>query len=112
VLGAMYSLKVSDMMKKLLAILLVMVTLVTGCSRVTETPTSLNHESIVKAFFEAANSSDIEKCLGFLSDDITVRQDPPGVTIKGRGQYETILKEATILHRQHTIITPLQSRRR
>ena len=93
-------------MKKLLAILLVIVTLAAGCSRAAETTAPVQPESIVKAFFEASNSGDVEKCLGLLSDDVTVCQDPPGVTIQGKTRYETVLRESTRLHRQHSIATP------
>ena len=93
-------------MKKILAILLVAATLLAGCSRVAETPTPLNPEAIAKTFFEASDSGNVESCLSLLSDDVIVSQDPPGVKIEGKSQYEAALKEAALLHRKHSVILP------
>ena len=65
-------------MKKVLAVLMVAVTLLAGCSRVAET-TPLNAEAIAKAFIETSDSGDIERCLSLLSDDVVFSQNPPGV---------------------------------
>lgn len=92
-------------MKKILAILLVAVTLLAGCSRVAETPTSMNPEAIAKTFFEASNSGDIERCLSLLSDDVVFSQDPPGVEM-GKAQYEAALRETAKSHRKHSVILP------
>lgn len=104
--AVIHSLKSGDVMKKFLAILLVMVVLVAGCSRAPEAPAPVNPESIAEAFFKASNSGDVEKCLGLIADDIIVNQDPPGVTTQGKTQYEIVLKESTRLHRQYSITTP------
>jgi len=93
------------MMKKILAILLVAVTLLVGCSRVAETPTPMNPEAIAKTFFEASNSGDIERCLSLLSYDVVFSQDPPGV-VMGKAQYELALRETAKSHRKHSVTTP------
>jgi len=92
-------------MKKILAILLVAVTLLVGCSRVAETPTPMNLEAIAKTFFEASDSGDIERCLSLLSDDVAFSQDPPGVEM-GKAQYEAALRETAKSHRKHSVTIP------
>jgi N-acyl-D-amino-acid deacylase len=94
-----------QMMKKVLAVLMVAVTLLAGCSRVAETSTPLNPEAIAKTFFEASDSGDIERCLSLLSYDVVFSQDPPGVEM-GKAQYEAALREAAPLHRKHSVILP------
>jgi CubicO group peptidase (beta-lactamase class C family) len=91
--------------KKVLAVLIVAVTLLAGCIRVAETTASMNPEDIAKTFFEASNSGDIERCFSLLSDDVVFSQDPPGVEM-GKTQYEAALRETAPLHREHSVILP------
>ena len=92
-------------MTKILAILLVAVTLLVGCSRVAEAPTPMNPEAIAKTFFEASDSGDIERCLSLLSYDVVFSQDPPGVKVQG-AQYEAALRENAKWHRKHSVTIP------
>jgi N-acyl-D-amino-acid deacylase len=87
--------------KKVLAVLMVAVTLLAGCSRVAET-TPLNAEAIAKAFIETSDSGDIERCLSLLSDDVVFSQNPPGVEL-GKAQYEAALRETAKLHRKYSV---------
>lgn len=88
-------------MKKALIILLVGVTLLAGCHRAAPTPT--NPETIVKTFIEASDSGDIERCLSLLSDDIVFSENPPGVRLEGKDQYETVLSSAIRWNEKHTV---------
>ena len=90
-------------MKKALVILLVGVTLLAGCNRAAQTPTSTNPEAIAKAFIEASDSGDIERCLNLLSDDIVFSENPPGVRLEGKDQYETVLSSAIKWNEKHTV---------
>ena len=89
------------MMKKALVILLVGITLLAGCNRAAPTPT--NPEAIVKTFIEASDSGDIERCLSLLSDDIVFSENPPGVRLEGKDQYETVLSSAIKWNEKHTV---------
>jgi len=88
-------------MKKALVILLVGITLLAGCNRAAPTPT--NPEAIVKTFIEASDSGDIERCLSLLSDDIVFSENPPGVRLEGKDQYETVLSSAIKWNEKHTV---------
>jgi len=88
-------------MKKILVILLVAVVLLAGCAKADKTPAAVNPVDIVKATIEAFNSGDTEKGLSFLADDFVLLQDPPGVKVEGKAQYEATLKEAVKWHRQY-----------
>ncbi len=85
---------------------MVAATLLAGCSRVAETPTPVNSEALAKTFIEASDSGDIERCLSLLSDDITFSQDPPGVKLEGKAQFEAVLRENTKWHHKHSITSP------
>ncbi|MDD4985586.1 MAG: PDZ domain-containing protein [Dehalococcoidales bacterium] len=89
-------------MKKILIILLVAVVLLTGCAKADKTQ-EVNPADVVKAAIEAFNSGDIEKGLSFLADDFVLLQDPPGVKIEGKAQYEAALKEAAKWDQQYLI---------
>jgi N-acyl-D-amino-acid deacylase len=93
-------------MKRLLAVLLVAIILLTGCGQTSETRMLENSEAIVKAFFEASNSGDIEECLDLLWDDVIFTQDPPGITIYGKAKYETALRESVTLQRRYSVVAP------
>jgi ketosteroid isomerase-like protein len=90
-------------MKKVLVILLVGVTLLAGCNRVAQTPTPMNPEAIAKTFIEASDSGDIKRCLSLLSDDVVFSQNPPGVKLEGKDQYEAVLREAIKWHEKHSV---------
>ena len=90
-------------MKTVLTILLVAAALLAGCSRVAETPTPMNAEAIAKTFIEASDSGDIERCLSLLSDDVVFSQNPPGVKLEGKDQYEAVLREAIKWHEKHSV---------
>jgi C-terminal processing protease CtpA/Prc len=94
------------MMKTVLTILLVAAALLAGCSRVAETPTPMNPEAIAKTFIEASDSGDIERCLSLLSDDVIVSQDPPGVKLAGKAQYEAALRENAKWNQKRSITSP------
>ena len=93
-------------MKKVLAILVVMVLLLTGCTRAEETPTLTKPEVIAEAFLQASSNGDIDTCLGLLSDDVLFRQDPPGVRIEGKAEFEAILRDNTAWYHQHSLTSP------
>ena len=90
-------------MKKVLVILLVAATLLAGCSGVAETLMPMNPEAVAKTFIEASDSGDIERCLSLLSDDVVFSQDPPGVKLEGKNQYEAVLREAIKWHKKHSV---------
>jgi hypothetical protein len=90
-------------MKKVLVILLVAVTLLAGCSRVAQTPTPMNPEAIAKTFIEASDSGNIERCLSLLSDDVVFSQNPPGVKLDGKDQYEAVLRETINWHHKYSV---------
>ena len=92
-------------MEKIIAILLVAVTLLVGCSRVAETPTPMNPEALAKTYIEASDSGDIERCLSLLSDDVVFSQDPPGVKVQGKSQYEAALRGAAKWHRHSVTVS-------
>ena len=92
-------------MKKVLVILLIGVTLLAGCNRVAQTPTPMNPEAIAKTFIEASDSGDIERCLSLLSDDVVFSQDPPGVKVQGKSQYEAALRGAAKWHRHSVTVS-------
>jgi Periplasmic protease len=96
------------MMKKILAILLIAVTLLAGCGRTGKTTTPMNPDAIVKTFIEASDSGDINKCLSLLSDNVAFSENPPGVKLAGKDQYEAVLKEAIKWHEKHSLTSPLK----
>jgi len=77
--------------------------LLAGCNRLTQTPTPINPEAIANTFIEASDSGDIERCLSLLSDDIVFSQNPPGVKLEGKDQYEAVLREALKWHEKHSV---------
>ena len=92
-------------MKKVLVILLAAAALLAGCSRVAETPTPMNPEALAKTYIEASDSGDIERCLSLLSDDVVFSQDPPGVKVQGKSQYEAALRENAEWHRHSVTVS-------
>jgi hypothetical protein len=90
-------------MNKVLTVLLVIAALFSGCARVDRTPVVVNPEDVVKTAIEALNSGDIEKCLGMFTDDFVLIQDPPGVKIEGKAQYEAALRENAKWHQKHSV---------
>ena len=90
-------------MKKFLVILLVAVTLLAGCNRVTQTQTPTNPEAIAKTFIEASDSGDVDRCLSLLSNDLVFSENPPGVKLEGKDQYETALRAAVKWHEKHSV---------
>jgi hypothetical protein len=90
-------------MKKVLVILLVAVTLLAGCNRVTQTPMPMNPEALAKTYIEASDSGDIERCLNLLSDDVVFNQNPPGTKLEGKDQYEAVLREAINWHHKYSV---------
>jgi ketosteroid isomerase-like protein len=91
--------------KKVLVILLAAAALLAGCSRVAETPTPMNPEALAKTYIEASDSGDIERCLSLLSDDVVFSQDPPGVKVQGKSQYEAALRENAKWHRHSVTVS-------
>ena len=92
-------------MKKVLVILLAAAALLAGCSGVAETPTPMNPEALAKTYIEASDSGDIERCLSLLSDDVVFSQDPPGVKVQGKSQYEAALRENAEWHRHSVTVS-------
>ena len=90
-------------MNKVLVILLVAVTLLAGCNRVSPAATPLNPEAIAKTFIEASDSGDIEKCLSLLADDVAFSENPPGIKLAGKDQYEATLRETIKWHDKHLV---------
>jgi membrane-associated protease RseP (regulator of RpoE activity) len=90
-------------MKKVLVVLLMGVTLLAGCHRVAPTPTPTSPEDIARTFIEASDSGDVATCLSLLSNDIVFSEDPPGVKLEGKDQYEAALKEAILWHEKHSV---------
>lgn len=93
-------------MKKVLVVLLVGITLLAGCNTVAQTPKPMNPEAIAKTFIEASDNGDIERCLSILSDDVVFSQNPPGVKIEGKAQYEAALRDNAKWHQKHSIAIP------
>ncbi len=94
-------------MKKVLVILPVMVLLLTGCTRAAETPTLTKPEVIAEAFLQASSNGDIDTCLGLLSDDVIFHQEPPGVRIEGKAEFEAILRDNMAWYHQHSLTSPI-----
>jgi len=94
-------------MKKVLALLLAMPLLLVGCASATETPTSTEPEAIAEAFLQASSNGDIDTCLGLLSDDVIFRQEPPGIRIEGKAEFEAILRDNMAWHHQHSLTSPI-----
>lgn len=95
-------------MKRILVILLVAVTLLAGCTKADKTPAAENPADIVKTAIEAFNSGDTEKGLSLLADDFALFQDPPGIKVEGKAQYEAALKKAAKWHQQYSITSRYQ----
>ena len=93
-------------MKKVLVSLLVMVLFLTSCTQVADTSTSTEPEAIAEAFLQAFSNGDIDTCLGLLSDDVLFRQDPPGVRIEGKAEFEAILRDNMAWYHQHSLTSP------
>jgi hypothetical protein len=91
------------MVKRFLVILLVGVTLLAGCNRVAQTPTPLNPDAITKSFIEASDSGDINTCVSLLSNDVVFSQNPPGVKLEGKAQYEASLRESINWHHKYSV---------
>jgi len=89
-------------MKKIFMVLLIAVTLLAGCAKA-DKPPETNPADIVEAALEAFNSGDIEKGLSFLANDFVLFQDPPGIKVEGKAQYEAALKEAAKWNQQYLI---------
>ena len=93
-------------MKKVLVSLLVIVLFLTSCTQVADTPASTEPEAIAEAFLQASSNGDIDTCLDLLSDDVLFRQDPPGVRIEGKAEFEAILRDNMAWYHQHSLTSP------
>lgn len=78
-------------MKTAIVIMLALVLSLAGCGRVAETPDPARPESVVRSFEESLSKGDVDICLSLLSDDMVFRQDPAGLTFKGKEQINGIL---------------------
>jgi len=94
-------------MKKVLVSLLVMALLLVSCTRVADTPPPSEPEVIAEAFLQASSNGDIDTCLGLLSDDVLFRQEPPGIKIEGKAEFEAILRDNMAWYHQHSLTSPL-----
>jgi len=94
-------------MKKVLVIsLLVIVLLLTSCTRVADTPASTEPEAIAEAFLQASSRNDIDTGLSLLSDDVIFCQEPPGISVEGKTEVEAGLRKDTAWHHQHSLTSP------
>lgn len=78
-------------MRTALVIMLTLILPLLGCGRVAETPEPAKPESVVQSFEEALFGGDVDICLSLVSDDMVFRQDPAGLTFKGKEQINGIL---------------------
>lgn len=94
------------MIKKSIAIPLMVALLLGGCTPAVEPTPAATPEAIVEAYLLAFSSDDIETSLSLLADDVVFYQDPPGIRIEGKTELETILRENTAWHHQHSLTSP------
>jgi hypothetical protein len=93
-------------MRKILIIPIVIAILFYGCIRTLATPEMTKPEDICEALWQAYSEGDIDTCLKFVADDVIFRQEPPGIKIKGKNQFEAILKYDISWHHQISITSP------
>jgi len=92
-------------MRKIFVGLLAMSLLLAGCTGTAEISTM--PEDIVESYLDASNSDDIDTCLSLLSDDIVFYQDPPGIRMEGKAQFEAMSKEHMLWHHRDTVTSPI-----
>lgn len=91
----------------LLAVVLLIIgtMLVIGCSN-GESSTLTKPEDVAEAFLRASDNDDIDAGLSLLSDDVVFRQDPAGIRVEGKAQFEASLKENAAWHHRHSMTSP------
>lgn len=96
-------------MKRIFLALTLTTIVFTGCSKAPVTQPAMKPESVVETFLHASSTGDIDTCLSLLADDIVIKQDPPGVEIKGKAQLEAALRSNAAWHQQYTVIGPIKT---
>jgi membrane-associated protease RseP (regulator of RpoE activity) len=96
-------------MRKMLAILLIMLILIAGCARSPVTQSPLKPEAVVANFLQSLSNGDVDSCLNLMSDDAIINQDPPGVQVEGKAQIEASLRRGTTGHQQYSVISPIKA---
>ena len=94
-------------MKRLITISLAAVLLFAGCAPKASISPSASPEAVVQAFLDSLDAGDISTCLNLLSDDVIFRQEPPGITLRGKGDIEAALRQGITWHQKYTITSPL-----
>ena len=96
-------------MKRILAVLLIMLIFAAGCAKAPATQPAMSPESVVEAFLQASSRGDIDTCRNLLADDIVIQQDPPGVKVEGKAQLEATLKHNAAWHQQYAVTCHLKA---
>jgi len=92
-------------MRKIFVGLLAVSLLLAGCTGTAEISTM--PEDIVESYLDASNNDDIDTCLSLLSDDVVFYQDPPGIRMEGKAQFEAMSKEHMLWHHRDTVTSPI-----
>jgi len=96
-------------MNKILAILLVAVTLLAGCTKVSEPQIPATPETIVNTFIQSLSKGDVNTCLSLLADDVVFRQEPSGMQTNGKAPVEAGIQQLTAWHHQYSVVGTLQT---
>lgn len=96
----------SIMIRKTVFTLLLLMLFLAGCSGNTANSTGI--KSTVEKYIAAANNKDHATCMSLITDDIVISQDPPGIKIEGKDQFEALVKEQETWNHIATVTTPLK----
>lgn len=90
-------------MKRVFIFLLVLVLSLAGCTKTAEIPTYPKPQEVAEAFLRASDNDDIDAGLNLLSDDVVFRQEPVGIRVEGKAQFEAALRENEAWHHRHSM---------
>jgi hypothetical protein len=106
-----------EKMKKVLVIVLIMLTMVAGCSaspanQTTNQPSNqlpTKPQDVAETFLQSLSSGDIDTCLGLLGDDVVFSQEPAGIKLQGKEQFKASLSSSLAWRQQYSLTSPLRA---
>ncbi len=92
-------------MKRVLFVLLILVTIFAGCSRSPANQSGMKPEAVVDTFFKALSRGDVSTSLSLLADDVVIHS---GTEIEGKAQAETAIRQSVTWHHQPSVVGPIK----
>jgi limonene-1,2-epoxide hydrolase len=90
-----------------LQMLIVLVTLVPGCSHKSANPQEVKPEAVVNDFISALSQGDGPAAIKYLADDVVLHQEPSGTEVKGKSQIEASIGQLLAWHHTYTVVGPM-----